>query len=112
MRLRRQHAEPISGDLLKICLALQRRLGVSRVVRYVCSKAAESPVVFGSWKPVVVLPLSVLAGLSPWQVEAIIAHELAHIKRWDLLVNAFQIGDRDPVVLSPGRVVGESCDTQ
>ena len=91
MRLRRQHAEPISGDLLKICLALQRRLGVSRVVRYVCSKAAESPVVFGSWKPVVVLPLSVLAGLSPWQVEAIIAHELAHIKRWDLLVNAFQI---------------------
>jgi hypothetical protein len=39
----------------------------------------------------VVLPLSALAGLSPWQVEAIIAHELAHIKRWDLLVNAFQI---------------------
>ena len=42
-------------------------------------------------KPVIVLPLSALAGLSPWQVEAIIAHELAHIKRWDLLVNAFQI---------------------
>jgi propanediol dehydratase small subunit len=42
-------------------------------------------------RPVVVLPLSALAGLSPWQVEAIIAHELAHVKRWDLLVNAFQI---------------------
>jgi beta-lactamase regulating signal transducer with metallopeptidase domain len=91
MRLRRQHAEPIAGDLLKTCLALQRRLGVSRAVRYVCSKVAESPVVFGSLKPVIVLPLSALAGLSPWQVEAIIAHELAHIKRWDLLVNAFQI---------------------
>ncbi len=91
MRMRRQHAEPIAGDLLKTCLALQRRLGVSRAVRYVCSKVAESPVVFGSLKPVVVLPLSALAGLSPWQVEAIIAHELAHIKRWDLLVNAFQI---------------------
>ena len=91
MRLRRQHAEPIAGDLLKTCLALQRRLGVSRAVRYVCSKVAESPVVFGSLRPVVVLPLSVLAGLSSWQVEAIIAHELAHIKRWDLLVNAFQI---------------------
>ncbi|HEY6618211.1 MAG TPA: M56 family metallopeptidase [Steroidobacteraceae bacterium] len=91
MRLRRQHAEPIAGDLLNTCLAMQRRLGVSRAVRYVCSKVAESPVVFGSLRPVIVLPLSVLAGLSPWQVEAIIAHELAHIKRWDLLVNAFQI---------------------
>jgi beta-lactamase regulating signal transducer with metallopeptidase domain len=91
MRLRRQRAEPIAGDLLKTCLALQRRLGVSRAVRYVCSKVAESPAVFGCLRPVVVLPLSALAGLSPWQVEAIIAHELAHIKRWDLLVNAFQI---------------------
>ena len=91
MRLRRQHAEPIAGDLLKTCRALQRRLGVSRAVRYVCSKAAESPAVFGWLRPVVVLPLSVLAGLSPWQIEAILAHELAHIKRWDSLVNAFQI---------------------
>ena len=91
MRLRRQHAEPIAGDLLNTCRAMQRRLGVFRAVRYVCSKVAESPVVFGSLRPVIVLPLSVLAGLSPWQVEAIIAHELAHIKRWDLLVNAFQI---------------------
>jgi beta-lactamase regulating signal transducer with metallopeptidase domain len=91
MRLRRQRAEPIAGDLLKTCLALQQRLGVSRAVRYVCSKVAESPAVFGCLRPVVVLPLSALAGLSPWQVEAIIAHELAHIKRWDLLVNAFQI---------------------
>ena len=91
MRVRRQRAEPIAGDLLEICLALQRRLGVSRAVRYVCSKAAESPAVFGWLRPVVVLPLSALAGLSPWQIEAIIAHELAHIKRGDFLVNAFQI---------------------
>jgi beta-lactamase regulating signal transducer with metallopeptidase domain len=91
MRLRRQRAEPIAGDLLKTCLALQRRLGVARAVRYVCSRVAESPAVFGCLRPVVVLPLAALTGLSPWQVEAIIAHELAHIKRWDLLVNAFQI---------------------
>jgi len=91
VRLRRQHAEPIAEDLLRTCLELQRRLGVSRAVRYVCSKVAESLAVFGSLRPVVVLPLSALAGLSPWQVEAIIAHELAHIKRWDLWVNAFQI---------------------
>jgi beta-lactamase regulating signal transducer with metallopeptidase domain len=91
IRMRRQRAESIAGDLLQTCLALQRRLGVSRAVRFVCSRAAESPAVLGWWRPVVVLPLSALAGLSPWQVEAIIAHELAHIKRWDGLVNIFQI---------------------
>jgi len=91
IRMRRQRAESIAGDLLQTCQALQRRLGVSRAVRFVCSKAAESPAVLGWWRPVVVLPLSALAGLSPWQVEAIIAHELAHIKRWDGLVNLFQI---------------------
>jgi hypothetical protein len=91
MRLRRQRAEPVAGDLLETCLALQRRLGVSRAVRYVCSKAAETPAVLGWLKPVVVLPLSALAGLSAWQVEAIVAHELAHIKRWDILVNGLQI---------------------
>jgi beta-lactamase regulating signal transducer with metallopeptidase domain len=91
MRFRRQRAEPIAGDLLEICLALQRRIGVSQAVRYVCSKAAETPAVLGWLKPVVVLPLSALAGLSAWQVEAIVAHELAHIKRWDILVNGLQI---------------------
>jgi beta-lactamase regulating signal transducer with metallopeptidase domain len=102
VRLRRQHVEPIAGELLKTCLALQRRLGVSRTVRYVCSKVAESPAVFGSLRPMVVLPLSALAGLSPWQVEAIIAHELAHIKRWDLLVNAFQIATETLLFYHPG----------
>ena len=90
-RLRRQHAEPIAENLLETCLALQERLGVTRAVRYVCSKAVDSPAVMGWLRPVVALPLSVLAGLTPWQVEAIIAHELAHIKRWDAFVNLFQV---------------------
>jgi beta-lactamase regulating signal transducer with metallopeptidase domain len=91
MRLRRQHAEPVAGNLLMTCLALQARLGVRRAVRYVCSKSMDSPAVMGWLRPVVVLPLSVLAGLTPWQVEAIIAHELAHIRRWDAFVNLFQV---------------------
>jgi bla regulator protein blaR1 len=102
MRLRRRHAEPIAGNLLRTCLSLQRRLGVSRTVRYVCSKIAESPAVFGSLRPIIVLPLAALAGLSPWQVEALIAHELAHIKRWDLLVNAFQIATETLLFYHPG----------
>src|ERR1700733_4701119 len=92
MRLRRQRVEPIGGNLLATCLALQARLGVTRAVSYVCSKAVDSPAVMGWLRPVVVLPLAVLAGLTPWQVEAIIAHELAHIKRWDAFVHLFQGG--------------------
>jgi hypothetical protein len=61
------------------------------MVRYVCSKAVESPAVIGWLRPIVVLPLSALAGLTPWQIEAIIAHELAHIRRWDAWVNLFQV---------------------
>jgi beta-lactamase regulating signal transducer with metallopeptidase domain len=91
VRLRRQRAEPVAGNLLMTCLSLQAKLGVRRAVRYVCSKAVDSPAVMGWLRPVVVLPLSVLAGLTPWQVEAIIAHELAHIRRWDAFVNLFQV---------------------
>ena len=41
-------------------------------------------------KPVVLLPASALAGLTPQQLEAILAHELAHIRRHDYLVNLLQ----------------------
>ena len=48
------------------------------------------PTVIGWLKPVVLLPASALAGLAPHQMEAILAHELAHIRRHDYLVNLFQ----------------------
>ena len=48
------------------------------------------PTVIGWLKPVVLLPASALAALSPQQLEAILAHELAHIRRHDYLVNLLQ----------------------
>ena len=48
------------------------------------------PTVIGWLKPVVLLPASALAGLTPRQLEAILAHELAHIRRHDYLVNLLQ----------------------
>jgi BlaR1 peptidase M56 len=56
----------------------------------------------GWLRPVVVLPLSVLAGLTPWQLEAIIAHELAHIRRWDAFVNLFQVTTETLLFYHPG----------
>lgn len=90
-RLRGEHSEPVAADLLKICLAWQRRLSITRPMRYLQSQRLDSPAVIGWFRPVVVLPVATLAGLSPWQLEAIIVHELAHIKRLDGFVNLFQI---------------------
>jgi beta-lactamase regulating signal transducer with metallopeptidase domain len=48
------------------------------------------PSAVGFFRPVVLLPTSALVGLSPEQVESLLAHELAHIRRHDYLVNVFQ----------------------
>jgi beta-lactamase regulating signal transducer with metallopeptidase domain len=69
---------------------LARRLGVRRRVRVVDEDVVETPTVLGWWRPVIILPLSALSGLTPSQADAILAHELAHIRRHDYLVNLFQ----------------------
>jgi beta-lactamase regulating signal transducer with metallopeptidase domain len=89
-RLRRREVQPLGSELLKICLDLQRRLGVTRAIRYCESRLLSAPAVIGWFRPVVLLPLTALTGLSPQQLEAVIAHELAHIRRLDAFVNLFQ----------------------
>ena len=69
---------------------LRHRLGVSRPVRLLKSALVEVPTVIGWFRPVILLPAATLSGLTPGQLEAILAHELAHVRRLDYLVNAFQ----------------------
>ncbi len=70
---------------------LVRRFGVSRPVKLVKSAVVQTPSLIGWWAPVIVLPTSVLIGLTPKQLELVIAHELGHIRRWDYLVNLIQV---------------------
>lgn len=49
-----------------------------------------TPMVIGFIKPIVLLPVGLAAGLTTKQLEAILAHELAHIKRYDFVINIFQ----------------------
>jgi uncharacterized protein (TIGR03435 family) len=65
-------------------------LGVSARFRVVDSTLVDTPTVIGWVKPVILLPVAAFAGLSPAQIEAILAHELAHIRRHDFLVNLLQ----------------------
>lgn len=90
-RIRRQHAKAVSARLSERCLALQDRLGIARVIRFCECVTLEAPAVIGWLCPVVYLPLSAITGLSAAQLDAVIAHELAHIKRFDAFVNLFQI---------------------
>jgi uncharacterized protein (TIGR03435 family) len=69
---------------------LAAALGVSRRVHVVDSPLVETPTVIGWVTPVILLPIAALSGLSSSQVEAILAHELAHIRRHDFLVNLLQ----------------------
>lgn len=69
---------------------LARELGITKVVALVESLLADSPAVFGLVRPVVLVPLGFLSGLPPGDVELILLHELAHIRRWDYLVNVCQ----------------------
>ena len=65
-------------------------MGVGRAVALLESALVEVPVVIGYLRPVVLLPAGMATGLSTEQVESLLMHELAHIRRHDYLVNLLQ----------------------
>jgi beta-lactamase regulating signal transducer with metallopeptidase domain len=69
---------------------LASRIGVRRGVAVLESAAVTVPTLVGWLRPVVLLPASALSGLTPQQLQAILAHELAHVRRHDYLVNLLQ----------------------
>ena len=91
-RLRRKETIPLSEEVLEICEGLQQRMGLNRAIRYCESLRLDAPAVAGWIRPVVLLPVTALSGLTAAQLEAVIAHELAHIRRYDTMVNLFQVG--------------------
>ena len=61
------------------------------MVRYCECRLVTVPSVIGFVRPIVLLPMRALTGLSAEQLEAVIAHELGHVKRFDVAVNFFQV---------------------
>ncbi len=88
--LKRQ-GRPADRRIEMILLRLVNRMGIARNVRLLLSSMADAPSVVGWLRPVVLLPASSVLGLTPEQLEAVIAHELAHVRRLDYLVSAFQV---------------------
>ncbi|MDA0947371.1 MAG: M48 family metalloprotease [Planctomycetota bacterium] len=86
--LRVQAALPSDGRLQATVDELRGLLTLRRPVRVLEHPGLASPAVVGWWEPVILVPLALGARLSPAQVRAVLAHELAHIRRSDHLVNA------------------------
>jgi len=101
-RLRRRDSHPVTAGLLGLCRDLHQRLGITRAVRYCESLHLDAPAVLGWFRPVVFLPVSALTGLTEAQLRAVIAHELAHIRRFDAFVNVFQVAVETLLFYHPG----------
>src|SRR5476649_653262 len=69
---------------------LARRFEIAPHVRLGVAEMLDSPITAGCWRPIVLVPAALVSGMPPDLLEALLAHELAHIKRHDYLVNLVQ----------------------
>lgn len=89
-RLCRRETRVPEAELVARFGRLAARLGVRRGVRLLESARVEVPSVVGWLRPVVLLPVELASGIAPGQLELVLAHELAHIRRHDFLANLVQ----------------------
>jgi HEAT repeat protein len=89
-RLRTHGTRATSASLHRMVERLATRLRVTRPVQLLESLIVEVPAVIGALRPVILVPASAITGLTPQQIEVLLAHELAHVRRYDYLVNVVQ----------------------
>ena len=89
-KLRRIGTKAVSDVVEANASLLAQRLDIRRAVHIAESALVQVPTVIGWLKPIVLLPATALTGLDEVQLTAMIAHELAHIKRCDYLINIAQ----------------------
>jgi len=88
-RLRRL-ARPLDGDIAEICRRLAESLDVAMPVVVAACDRVAAPILVGILRPMILLPPSALAGWTSQELEMVLLHELAHVRRWDNLVNLVQ----------------------
>ena len=87
-----RRGEPCTdAEVLSTLRDLADRIGITRPIRVLATSIADGPAVVGWLRPAVLLPPAAAMGITPQQLRAVLAHELAHIKRHDYLVNIFQV---------------------
>ncbi len=87
----RKLSEPVSDPRVEeLCRRLARSLRITRGIAVRVCRRVSSPILVGVLRPAILLPPALISGLSPEQLEMILLHELAHVRRWDNLVNLLQ----------------------
>ncbi len=89
-KIRHRKTHPADNFWNNRIVELRQRLMISKEVLLLQSELIKIPVVIGYFKPVILVPLGLLSQLPPEQVEAVLLHELAHIRRKDYLINLIQ----------------------
>ena len=87
----RRRGEAADDRVRQIVEGLAVRMGIAGPVRALVSEEVDGPSVLGWLRPVILLPPAAVMGLTPQQLEAVLAHEFAHIRRHDYLVNILQM---------------------
>src|SRR5690606_37193482 len=85
--LRKTNMEAVPADWEQICCKVIAKLGINKRIDFQVSFLAQVPMVIGFFKPVILFPASLVTSLDTEQVEAILIHELTHIRRNDYLLN-------------------------
>lgn len=96
---------------------VEARLGIRRPVRLLLTRRLPSPAVWGVWKPALLMPAAMASSLTIAELEAIFAHELAHVRRHDHLINLLQMLLESALFFNPAvwwisrqvRVEREAC---
>ncbi|MEZ6093867.1 MAG: M56 family metallopeptidase [Pirellulaceae bacterium] len=89
-RWQKRGVEMTSPELRQVFERLISKLSLKTPVRLLESLETSVPAVIGVWRPVILIPTSMLTGLTAFELEAVLAHELAHIRRHDYFLNLIQ----------------------
>jgi bla regulator protein BlaR1 len=89
-RVKVHRNRPLPAEWQQRLDSFSRRQDFARPIRLLESALVKIPMTIGHFKPVILFPLGLVSGLPQDQVEALLAHELAHILRKDYLVNILQ----------------------
>ena len=118
-QIRKASSDSVPSAWKEMISRIAGDLGIGRKILIKSSLKADMPMVYGWLRPVLYLPVSLMSGLSAEQLEAIFAHELAHIRRHDFVINILQriiesVFFFNPFVWWMSRVISQererSCD--
>ncbi|RUT73023.1 M56 family metallopeptidase [Ancylomarina longa] len=90
IKLKRYLTYPLNQKTQKLALNLMSKIGLKHNIVFKESGFVQVPSLIGYFKPVVLIPISMISGIPENQIEMIIAHELAHVRRHDYLFQFIQ----------------------